>query len=95
MKLHLLLTPEINSKRPSTAEITHEWGQLTIIIDGDMNQTERGLHCFVEDKPENFISWLTQFDEIIVGSGSPQLESFSFLNPKEFKEAVENKIKKP
>jgi len=82
MNLHILLTPEVRVKMPRTTKVTHEWGELTVVFDG-LTDTEKGLHCFVEDTKENIIEWLSQFDEVIIGSGSPMMESFKRTHIKE------------
>ena len=83
MKIHLLLTNSINIKRPETVKIFADWGQLRIVIDKNIRYTRRGLHCFVEGTQEDLIHWFSQCDEIIMGSGSPQLENFVLIETKD------------
>ena len=66
------------AKKPKTTKITNDWGQLTIILNNDYENQLRGLHCFVSDSEENILNWLSQFNEVPVGNGSPMMESFSF-----------------
>lgn len=93
VKMHLLLTPDLNSKRPDTTKELMEWGQLVIMVDGDVTTTKRGWHCVLEDTVENFVNWFIDAKELIIGRGSPQLESFDIidaedLNREEIKELV-------
>jgi len=93
VKMHLLLTPDLNAKRPDTTKELMEWGQLVIIVDGDVTVTKRGWHCVLEDTVENFVNWFSEAKELIIGNGSPQLESFVIidaedLNREEIKELI-------
>lgn len=89
---HLLLPPDVLAKKPETTKIIMEFGQLTVVFGNNINNTRRGLHCIVADKRENIIDWLSQFDEIVLGSGTPQFESFTLTSIKE--ELKKGKFKK-
>ena len=79
-KLHILLTPEVQSKKPDSAEIIMEWGQLKVVFGGNLNDTQTGIHCFIEDTKENFIKWLGKFDGVVIGNGVPMMESFTVMH---------------
>ena len=87
MRVHLLMTPEIGCKKPSTAKILHDFGQLEVMFGDALNPSPedfslKGLHCVVEDSQKNLISWLKQFDGIPIGNGSPFMEQFEIKHIK-------------
>lgn len=78
--LHILLTPDVLQKKPSTTKTPFNYGRLQVVFNRDINNTKTGLHCIVEDTKENLINWLNQFEEVIIGSGTPMFESFTKMN---------------
>lgn len=83
MQLHLLLTPDVAVKKPTTTKIIHDYGQLTVVFNNDIGDTRTGLHCVVEDTKENIIDWLKEFDGFAKGNGVPMMESFEIVHIKE------------
>lgn len=80
MNLHLLITNTMEMKRPSSVKEIVEWGQCQIVVGDNIMDTRTGLHCVVEDTLDNFLNWFSQLDEVIIGSGSPQLENFTIYD---------------
>ncbi len=83
MKFHTLLTPEAKSKKPDSIDILMDFGELTIIVNNDSNDLKSGLHCILEGEEEDFSDWINNLDEYIIGSGAPQMESFTIHKKQE------------
>lgn len=82
-KLHMLLTDDVLSVIPPTTQITDNYGKLMVVFGSNINNTRTGKHCIVSDTEENLKNWLKNFDEIIVGCGTPMLESFTITKLKD------------
>lgn len=83
MKLHLLLTPEIDKTKPETCKIIADFGFLQVIfkgLSGKDDHIESGTHCFIEDTEENIVKWLKPFDGFVKGNGNPMMESFTIAH---------------
>lgn len=85
MKVHLLMTPEIAVKKPESAMILFDFGELEVIF-GDYEDEKsiiRGRHCVIEDTEEIIIDWLKQFDGVPIGNGNPIQERFEIKHIKQ------------
>lgn len=88
MQLHILLTPEIKSKMPSTTKEIANFGRIDVIFSDDTedllegNEIISGENAIVEDTKENIIEWLKEFDGVPIGNGVPMLERFNMCHIK-------------
>ena len=82
MQLHLLLTPEVKKTMPNTVKMVANYGTINVVFEDESIPLRSGENCILEDEKENIVNWLRPFDEVLVGSGTPQLEEFTIMHIK-------------
>lgn len=77
INLHLLLTEEIENKKPESIKTLFDFGSITIITsDGEKI---KGKNICVSGTLEDLHKWLLPFEFIWAGNGSPIMEKFTYL----------------
>ena len=67
---------------PNSLKVPKEldFGQITIIVDGDMNRTVKGWHCVVTGRIADVVAWLGVYDGFWSGNGVPMMEKFEVMH---------------
>lgn len=84
MQLHMLTTPEIAAvERPKSIQEIENYGDIQIVVTKE-NQDEitdiiTGDHCIYEGSEEDFNKWLSPFECVFIGKGSPILQQFQAM----------------
>lgn len=90
MKVHLLITPEIEPV-PDDVKVLHDFGKISVIVEYPELISIVGNNAVVEASEESIIRWLGKYDEFWKGSGVPQMEHFELANiPKKLVDELEN-----
>lgn len=87
MILDMLLTKEIRATMPDTVKITHNFGTIQVIFEAldpkDEPMILTGDNVVLEADTQEIINWLKPFDDVPIGCGTPQLESFTLRSIKD------------
>lgn len=81
MQFHMLLIKEVEKTIPSNVVIKICWDDELFVNFGDRSII--GKHVLIEGENKDVAAWLSPFDGVPMGVGSPQLQHFEIMHVKE------------